>query len=97
MTSAPSDTGTTAEPRADIRARLAAGTLPHRAQNQQIYGGYGEDQPCDCCGHRIVKTAVAYEIELLRNSSLLETLTMHLECFEVWVAESRFTSQSVAP
>ena len=91
MTSAQSNTLASAEQRVHIRARLDAGTLPRRAENQRIYGGYGEDQPCDCCGHCIGRTEVEYEIQIPGNSSLPEILAMHLRCFEAWVTESRST------
>lgn len=83
MMSVPND----AERRAFIRTRLAEGTLPSRADNQRIYGGYGEEQACDCCGGSIGTTDVLYEIAAM--SDLERPLTMHLLCFDVWVQESR--------
>jgi hypothetical protein len=86
--SAQGDLRPSAELCEDIRARLAAGMLPLRASNQRVYAGYGEDQLCDGCGCRIRPTEVAYEIEFLENSSSTDTLTMHLDCFAIWAAES---------
>jgi hypothetical protein len=83
MMSVPSD----AELLAHIRARLAEGTLPSREENQKIYAGYGEDQPCDCCGRSIASTDVLYEIE--GPSDCAKSLAMHLPCFEIWARESR--------
>jgi hypothetical protein len=83
MMSVPSDT----ELLAYIRARLAEGTLPSRNENQKIYAGYGEDQPCDCCGRSIAGTDVLYEIEV--PSDCATSLAMHLPCFEIWVGQSR--------
>jgi hypothetical protein len=93
MPSAQGDSRLSPERCADIRARLAAGMLPLRAPNQKVYAGYGEDQLCDGCGHRIARTDVAYEIELLETSSPTDTLTMHLDCFAVWVSESSSTNE----
>ena len=83
MMSVPTDT----ERRAFIRTRLAAGTLPSPADNQRIYGGYGEEQACDCCGRSIRSTDVLYEIEAMNDAE--GPITMHLLCFDVWVQESR--------
>ena len=83
MMSVPSD----AELLAYIRARLAEGRMPSREENQKIYAGYGEDQPCECCGRSIPSTDVLYEIEL--PSDCAKSLAMHLLCFEIWVRESR--------
>lgn len=83
MMSVPSD----AEVLAYIRARLAEGTLASAEENQKIYAGYGEDQPCDCCGRSIASTEVLYEIEV--PSDCARSLAMHLLCFEIWVGESR--------
>jgi hypothetical protein len=83
MMSVPSD----AELLAYIRARLAAGILPSRREDQKIYAGYGEDQPCDCCGRSIGSTDVLYEIEVA--GECVKPLAMHLPCFDIWVAESR--------
>jgi hypothetical protein len=81
--SVPSD----AELLAHIRARLAEGTLPRREESQKIYAGYGEDQPCDCCGRSIASTDVMYEIEV--PSDCAKPLAMHLPCFEIWAGEWR--------
>jgi hypothetical protein len=83
MMSVPSD----AELLAYIRARLAEGRLPSREESQKIYAGYGEDQPCECCGRSIPSTDVLYEIEV--PSECAKSLTMHLLCFEIWLRESR--------
>lgn len=83
MMSVPSD----AEVIAYIRARLTEGTLPSRDGNQKIYAGYGEGQPCDCCGRSIASTDVLYEIEVPSDCS--KSLAMHLPCFEIWAGESR--------
>jgi hypothetical protein len=83
MMSVPSD----AELLAYIRARLAEGTLPSREENQKIYAGYGEDQPCDCCGRSIASSEVLYEIDL--PSDCAKPLAMHLLCFDIWAGESR--------
>lgn len=82
------------ERRALIRRRLAEGTLPHCAENQRLYGGYGEEQACDCCGGSIDRTDVLYEIEALSGTRL--SLTMHLLCFDVWVQESRKEDRATA-
>jgi hypothetical protein len=81
--SVPSDTERTA----CIRTRLAEGTLPDRAEDQKIYAGYGEHQPCDCCGHPIGSADVLYEVEL--PSGCAAPLAMHLKCFATWMAESQ--------
>jgi hypothetical protein len=97
MASAVSDADESAQlRRAHIRARIAAELLPRRAENQRIFAGYGEDQPCDCCGRRIGRADVQYDIEIKCNSAMPKILTMHLACFEVWVTESRSTRQQVA-
>jgi len=83
MMSVPSD----ADLLAYIRARLTEGILPSRQENQKIYAGYGEDQPCDCCGRSIGSTEVLYEIEVAGECA--KPLAMHLPCFDIWVAESR--------
>jgi hypothetical protein len=83
MMSVPSD----ADLRACIRARLAERILPIHQENQKIYAGYGEDQPCDCCGRSIGSTDVLYEIEV--PSECTKSLAMHLPCFDTWVGESR--------
>ena len=83
MMSVPRD----AELLAYIRARLAGGTLPSRAETQKIYAGYGEDQRCDCCGRSIASTDVLYEIEV--PSDRAKCLAMHRPCFEIWARESR--------
>jgi len=66
-----------------IQGRLAAGELPPRAIDQRTYAGYGEGQLCDACGSLIGRGEVAYEVELPAD-----TLTMHVGCFAVWVAQS---------
>lgn len=76
-----------AQRRAFIRTRLAEGTLPSCADDQRIYGGYGEEQACDCCGNSISSTDVLYEIAPPRDAE--RPLAMHLLCFDVWVQESR--------
>lgn len=73
--------------RAFIRTRLAQGTLPSHADHQRIYGGYGEEQACDCCSRAISTTDVLYEIAGMSDAE--RPLTMHLLCFDVWVQESR--------
>lgn len=83
MMSVPNDV----ERRAFIRTRLAEGTLPSRTDDQRIYGGYGEEQACDCCGRSITSTDVLYEIEATKDAE--RPITMHLPCFDVWVQESR--------
>ena len=83
MMSVPND----ADLLAYIQARLAQGILPSRQENQKIYAGYGEDQPCDCCGRSIGCTDVLYEIEV--PGEYAKPLAMHLPCFDIWVAESR--------
>jgi hypothetical protein len=83
MMSVPSD----ADLLACIRTRLARGILPRRQKHQKIYAGYGEDQPCDCCGRSIGRTDVLYEIEV--PSECTRSLAMHLACFDIWVGESR--------
>ena len=83
MMSVPNDT----ERRAFIRTRLAEGTLPGHADSRRIYGGYGEEQACDCCGRSISRTDVLYEIAAMNDAE--GPLTMHLQCFDVWVQESR--------
>lgn len=83
MMSASSD----AERRAFIRTRLAEGTLPSRADDQRIYGSYGEEQACDCCGGSISTTDVLYEVAAVSDAE--RPLTMHLQCFDVWVQESQ--------
>jgi hypothetical protein len=82
MMSVPSD----ADLLAYIRARLDEGILPSRQENQKIYAGYGEDQPCDCCGRSIGCSDVLYEVEV---ASECKSLAMHLPCFDIWVGESR--------
>lgn len=72
---------------AHVQARLAEGILPSRQENQKVYAGYGEDQPCDCCGRSIGTTDVLYEIEV--SGECAKPLVMHLPCFDIWVAESR--------
>ncbi len=80
-----------AEPQAELRAHirwlLEAGKLPLRAQNQQLFGGCGENQVCDCCDRRIAQDEVLYEIEIESPGHL--RLTMHLQCFKAWEMESR--------
>ena len=83
MMSVPSDAALLAA----IRARLAGGILPSRQKDQKIYAGYGEDQPCDCCGRPIGSNDVLYEIEV--PGECAKSLAMHLPCFEIWARESR--------
>jgi hypothetical protein len=88
MMSVPSD----ADVLARIQARLAEGILPSRQENQKIYAGYGEDQPCDCCGRSISGTDVLYEVEV--PSECTQSLAMHLPCFDIWVRGSRTTASA---
>lgn len=83
-----SDSPKSALLRAHIRWQLDAGMLPSRAEKQRTYSGYGNDQVCDCCGEFIRTTEVLYEVETPSNLPL----TMHLECFNTWAAESRLRS-----
>ena len=92
MMSVPSDAALLAA----IRARLAGGILPSRQKDQKIYAGYGEDQPCDCCGRPIGSNDVLYEIEV--PGECTKSLSMHLPCFDIWVGESRtVTSARLQP
>jgi hypothetical protein len=86
---AQSDTAITASLRAQIRTRLAARTLPSQTSNSKLFGGYGEDQNCECCGQTISRTEVLFEIELQGTPLPLQIMAMHRECFDAWAAECR--------
>ena len=75
--------------RAQIRGRLAAQTLPPQTSSSKLFGGYGEDQNCDCCGQPITSTEVLFEIELQAGALSTMIMTMHRECFDAWAAECR--------
>jgi hypothetical protein len=85
----PNDTAISASLRAQIRERLAARTLPPQTSSSKLFGGYGGDQSCDCCGQPITSTEVLFEIELQASAPSTQIMTMHRECFDAWAAECR--------
>jgi hypothetical protein len=72
--------------REQIAQRINLGLLPIAADDK-IFGGYGHDQACACCDSLIGESEVLYEIELAVQQPPL-ILSMHRECFNVWMEES---------
>ncbi len=77
-----------------IAQRINSGLLPIAAADK-IFGGYGQDQFCACCDSRIREGDVLYEIELAVQQPPL-ILSMHRECFNLWMEESE-SRQSARP
>lgn len=64
-----------------VRAALHTGALPLAANS--AYGGRGRGEVCAVCGLTIALQDILYEVqEPSRNQA-------HLECYQVWLAESR--------
>lgn len=97
--SARSDTAITPSLRALIRTRLVARTLPSQTSSSKLFGGYGEGQTCECCGHTIARTEVLFEVELQPTAPSRQIMAMHRECFDAWAAECRaiMTGNGVPP
>jgi hypothetical protein len=74
-----------------IRTALTENRLPRSGDKPRIFGGLGDGQICACCHARIEPTDIQYDIDC-KLGEAVHTLSMHLECFEVWEAESRALS-----
>ncbi len=77
---------TDAERLACIRARLHRNELPQRDDRHRLYGGYGEDQHCDCCGRTIARCEAVLDVESSQQGT--RTLSMHVKCFDLWRQEA---------
>lgn len=76
------------------RARLSAGEPLRRSVPYKMYGGYGENEKCDCCGRAIGINDAMFEIEFLREASP-QIFAMHIQCFDAWMAESQVQTHFV--
>jgi hypothetical protein len=72
--------------RQEIVRRLDSLSLP-LANRPKIFGGYGDNQLCDCCEAPIEGSEVLYETEMEQESERV-TLSMHRWCFDIWMEES---------
>ncbi len=78
------------ELRIAIRRRIAAGIIPPADPRMRIFGGKSDGSTCDCCNRVIAATEVQYDVEFSNGKGrITRTLTMHLDCHRVWLAESR--------
>jgi hypothetical protein len=67
---------------ADIRSKIAAGTLPAHSDDgaEKLWVGKGNGRPCDVCGDPITAAEREYEIDLASGS----TLRFHGKCLAAW-------------
>jgi hypothetical protein len=71
-----------------IRDRVRTGLLPS-AVGSTTFGGRGRDGACDCCGKRIARHEMEYQVEFTppaRGSR--NVFVAHIECHWIWWEES---------
>jgi hypothetical protein len=68
------------------RRLIAAGKLPAHA-DVKTYGGAGTGRACGLCAELIPRTAV--EIEVVDLASAHPGLTLHPDCYGIWLAAVR--------
>lgn len=67
---------------ARVRIGLARGTLPPAPEH--VFASHGTGESCSVCERTITESHVQYEIDYASGP-----LRTHLDCYQVWVAESR--------
>lgn len=73
-----------------IRRRISAGCIPPAQPGIRIFGGKSAGATCDCCDRAIAPNHMQYDVEFGDGRGrVIRTLSMHLDCHNVWVAESR--------
>ena len=68
-----------------VRARIDDGRLTCDPP-ANVWGGHGTGALCEVCGEPIGPDEVEYEVHLTVDRPL--TCRLHLQCYEVWRAES---------
>jgi len=79
--------------RAAIRARLQSRQLP-LAHGHRLFRGQGDGALCACCDRFITTSEIQFDVECPEaggpdGERERTRLSMHLQCFSAWVAESR--------
>ena len=75
-----------------VRAAIIEDRLPRSANKPRVFGGSGEGKACSVC-HEIIKpNDVQYDVDCKLGTSM-HTLSMHMECFQVWEMESKALAQ----
>ncbi len=68
--------------------RLECGSLPPDT-GQRIFGSRGDGSRCACCDQPITASDVQYDMDSSSEDGAASgTISMHLQCYEVWVQES---------
>lgn len=67
------------------RELLASGQLP-RATPDNIFAGYGADQPCALCAAQINAREIEYELEFVAADAggAKRLYWLHLACHAIW-------------
>jgi hypothetical protein len=73
--------------RAMILDRLLSGRLPPRREHD-LLGSYGERVRCVCCDKLIAKSQIQYDVDAHSRSGHLSSLSMHLDCYNMWAEAS---------
>jgi hypothetical protein len=76
-----------------IRSKMRAGTLPVSPEHH-LYGSSGEGSVCVCCDRSIKPSELAFEVQCSLGAAAKVVLSMHLLCYEAWVAEVRKSAAS---
>ena len=77
-----------AELRMLAREGIRGGRLVEGCQHT-VYAGKGSGQQrCACCGQTITFSQVEYEVECDCAEKRMGLLSMHLDCYDAWRAES---------
>lgn len=77
-----------------IMDRILYGLLP-LGPRHEVFGGYGGNVLCACCGTLITWTEMRYDIEPQTNDQKARTLAMHLACYDAWVAASSLIGRAI--
>lgn len=71
-----------------VRAAIVADRLPRSGGKPRIFGSRGEGIACSACHEIIQPTETQYDVDC-KLGDAVHVLSLHMECFQVWEAESR--------